>query len=47
MTSVRKYTSSSTEDFCLYSILEMYEISKEVEQELHRGLLLVFLSKGV
>jgi hypothetical protein len=42
MKSARKYTRSSTEDFCIYSLLEVYEISKEINQELHRGLLLIF-----
>jgi hypothetical protein len=41
MKSVRKETRSSTEDFCLYSVLEVCETSKEIDQELHRGLLLL------
>ena len=45
MKSVRKYTRSSTEDFCLYSLLKMFGISKEIDQELHRGLLLIFFIK--
>ena len=31
------------EDFCSYFLLEVYEISKEINQELYRGLLLIFL----
>ena len=34
---------SSPEDFCLYSVLKVYEISGEMDQELQRGLLLVFV----
>ena len=37
---------SSTEDFILYSCLKVYEIGKEMEQELQRGLLLILLIKS-
>jgi hypothetical protein len=42
MKSARKQTRSSTEDFCVYSSSEVFEINKEIDQELHRGLLLIF-----
>jgi hypothetical protein len=41
--SERKSTRSSTEGLCLYPLLEVEEISKGIDQELHRGLLLIFL----
>jgi hypothetical protein len=47
MKAVREETRSSTEDFCLYSVLTVYEISKERDQELHTGLLLIFLIRSV
>ena len=36
-----------SEDFCLYSSLEVYEISQEIDLELHRGLLLIFFTRSV
>ena len=47
MESVMTQTRSSTEDFCSYSSLEVYAISKEIDQELQKGLLLIFLNKHV
>ena len=43
--SVRKWARSSTEDFCLS--VEVYGISEELKQQLHRGLLLIFFIKRV
>ena len=45
MESVTKETRSSTEDFCSYSSSEVYGISKEINKELHRGLLLIVEKK--
>ena len=47
MGSVRKWTSSCPEDFCLYSVLKVSGISKDMDQELPRGLLLIFLITSV
>ena len=47
MESVRKGTSSYTEDFCIYSCLKVYETSKEVNQDLHRELLHILLMESV
>jgi hypothetical protein len=46
MKSVRKYTRNSTEGGCLHSSLEVHEISREIDKELHRGLLLIFLIRS-
>ena len=35
------------QDFCLYSLLKVYEIGKEISQMLRRGLLLIFLIKSI
>ena len=43
MNSIRKWTRGSTEFVCLYSSSQVYGNSKEVDQELHRVLLLIFL----
>ena len=43
--SIRKQTRSSTGDFCLHSLLKVYEISEQINQELHGGLLLAFLGQ--
>ena len=40
-------TRSSTEDCCIYSPVKVYETSKEISQEFHRGLLLIFLNQNV
>jgi len=32
MEAVRKWTGSSTKDFCLYALLKMHGISKEMDQ---------------
>ena len=45
--SERKYTRSSTEDFCLYPSSKVCSISREIDQELHRGPLLIVLIKSV
>jgi hypothetical protein len=37
MESVRKWKKSSTEDLCLYSLLKVYGISEEMDQEPHKG----------
>jgi hypothetical protein len=43
MNSGRKWTRSSTESVCLYSFSQVYGNSKEMDQELHRVLLLIFV----
>ena len=45
--SIKKYTRSSTADFCLHSWLKVCEISREMDQELHRGLLFIFTAESV
>ena len=35
--SWRKWTKSSTGNFCLYSLLQVYGIIKEINQKLHKG----------
>jgi hypothetical protein len=47
MEAVRKWRRSSTEDLCLYSLLRVYRINIEMDQELHKGLLLIFLIRSV
>ena len=44
--SVGKWNRISTQDFCMYSSLNVYRISKEMDQELHRRLLLIFFLKS-
>ena len=46
MGSVGKWTRRSTEDLCLYSLLKVYGISWEMDQQLHRGLLLILLTRS-
>ena len=47
MKSKRYLPRSSTEDFCSYSILEVYEMSEEIAKELDRGLQFIFLIESV
>ena len=47
MKSVGKWNRSSTEEFSLYSLSEVCEISEEIDQELHRGILLIFFIESV
>jgi hypothetical protein len=42
-----KWNRSSPEDFCLYSLLTVHGISEEIDQELHEGLLLIFLIRSI
>ena len=42
-----KYTRSSTEDICLDYLLKAYETSKEINKELHRRLMLIFIIKSL
>jgi hypothetical protein len=39
----KEMDQGSTVDFCLYSLPKMYGISEGIDQELDRGLLLIFL----
>ena len=45
--TVGKCARSSTEDLCLYSSLTMYVISKAIDREIHRGLILILLIGSV
>jgi len=47
MKTVRKWPRSSTEDFCIYSLLKVHGISKEMDQELHEGFMLIFSVESV
>ena len=47
MESAGKWIRSSKEDFCIYSLLYVYDLMEEVDEELHRGLLLIFLIASV
>ena len=40
-------TRNSTKDFCLYYLLKVDGIRKEMDKELHRELLLIFLIRSV
>ena len=40
MDSVRKQNRSPIEDFCSYSSSKVHEISREIDQEPHRGFVL-------
>ena len=45
MQLIWKLIRSSTECVCLYSFLQVYGNIEEMEQELHKGLLLILLIK--
>jgi len=34
-------------DLCLYSLLKVHQIREEMDQELHRGFMLIFSIKSV
>ena len=42
-----KYTRISTEDICLDYLLQEYETSEEINKELHRRLMLIFIIKSL
>ena len=45
--SVRKWSRSCPDEFCSNSLLEVYQISNEMDQELHRGFMFISSIKNV